>query len=91
MLHAIARHDPLTKRRPEENVELVTALRGMIATGMQPSEVNEHVLTAIRDERFYVFTHPQYEDGIRARCENLIAKRNPAPPTLSQAAPSVGS
>ena len=47
-------------------------------TGMDPAEVANRVLTAIREEQFYILTHDEYDGTIRARMEAILARRNPS-------------
>ena len=54
-------------------------LRGMIESGMDASEAADHVLAAIREDRFWIRTHPEMESGVVARCEAIAAG---APPPL---------
>jgi NAD(P)-dependent dehydrogenase (short-subunit alcohol dehydrogenase family) len=49
------------------------ALRQLIETGMEPSAVVGHVVDAIRAGRFYVLTHPEMNEGIRRRAEEVLA------------------
>lgn len=54
--------------------------RGMVAAGLPPARVAELVLDAIRDERFYVLTHPEFTPVVRQRMEALLDGRNPSFP-----------
>jgi len=47
------------------------------AVAMAPAAVAGQVFAAIRDERFYVLTHPIFDSWIRARMEDIIHHRNP--------------
>ena len=51
-----------------------------IDAGMDPALVAEHVFAALREGRFYIYTHP-WDDAhmakIGQRCENLLAGSNP--------------
>ena len=40
--------------------DLEPVIRSLIAAGMPPAEVAQHVLRAIEEERFYVLTHPDF-------------------------------
>jgi NAD(P)-dependent dehydrogenase (short-subunit alcohol dehydrogenase family) len=51
--------------------------RQQIAGGIKPSEVAEMVLEAIRDDRFYVLTHPRFKKLIRLRMENILDGTTP--------------
>jgi len=41
--------------------------------GMDPNEVGEKVLSAIRMNRLYIMTHPEFAGEIRRRSEALLA------------------
>ena len=54
-------------------------LKSMLQSGLQPSEVATKVLDAIREERFYILTHPEMTPIIQHRMEDIVEGRNPAP------------
>jgi NAD(P)-dependent dehydrogenase (short-subunit alcohol dehydrogenase family) len=65
--------------RPEA-VEYIERLGDAVRLrGGAPVEVAEQVLQAIREERFYVLPHPEYDDLIRSRTEAILARGNPPP------------
>jgi NAD(P)-dependent dehydrogenase (short-subunit alcohol dehydrogenase family) len=45
--------------------------------GLSPRVVGDHVLAAIRDERFYILTHPEYQPLIEQRMKDLLTGSNP--------------
>jgi NAD(P)-dependent dehydrogenase (short-subunit alcohol dehydrogenase family) len=47
------------------------------AGGLDPAQVAGQVLDAIREQRFWVFTHPETLDLFRARSDSILASRNP--------------
>ncbi len=51
--------------------------RQQVAAGLKPSEVAEMVLEAVRDDRFYIVTHPRFKKLIRLRMENILEGRTP--------------
>jgi short-subunit dehydrogenase len=51
--------------------------RQQVAAGIKPAEVAEMVLEAVRDDRFYILTHPRYKKLIRVRMENILEGRTP--------------
>jgi NAD(P)-dependent dehydrogenase (short-subunit alcohol dehydrogenase family) len=61
----------------EASQALLGAFQSVVASGIAPSVVAERVLEAIREERFYVFPHPEMLVAVRARMETLLAQRNP--------------
>lgn len=61
-----------------------SALREVVASGMDPGEVADHVVRAIRANRFYVLPHHD-EDHlalVRQRTADIIEENSPAPPTI---------
>lgn len=48
-----------------------------IAAGIAPDEVAEKVVRAIRDERFYVFTHPKLKGAIKRRMDEILEDSTP--------------
>jgi hypothetical protein len=52
-------------------------MRQAIQAGMPPSQVADIVFKAIRDEKFYILTHPQWKEAIRSRMEDILQERNP--------------
>jgi NAD(P)-dependent dehydrogenase (short-subunit alcohol dehydrogenase family) len=54
-------------------------LGNLIASGRPPSEVASRVLEAIREERFYILTHPEMTSMVEHRMEDIVEGRNPAP------------
>jgi len=56
-------------------------VRQLLATGLPPARVAGLVVDAIRAERFYILTHPEWKGMIRTRMEDILEDR---PPTLVQ-------
>ena len=53
-------------------------------------EAADVVFQAMREERFYILTHPQYNTTVRARLDDILERRNPTNPwavLLGQEAP----
>ena len=49
-----------------------------IASGIAPSEVAEHVVRAIRAEKFYILTHPKLKGAIKRRMDEILEERSPS-------------
>jgi len=47
---------------------------------IEPKQLSDFVFKAIRDERFYILTHPEYNETIRVRHEDILKGRNPTNP-----------
>jgi len=58
----------------------------MFKKSLSPRVVGEQVLQAIREERFYVLTHPRFKPMIEHRMNTILAGENPSP--LSATRPS---
>lgn len=48
------------------------------------AEVAKMTFDAIRDDRFYIASHPQALDGVRQRADDIVALRNPTDPFLAR-------
>lgn len=50
---------------------------------LSPDEVADTVFAAIQDEKFYILTHPEFNEMVRRRMENIIQGQNPPLAPLS--------
>ena len=53
------------------------AAKYLIMTGRAIDESGPVVFKAIEDDQLYIITHEHYDKYIQARCENMLARRNP--------------
>jgi len=60
-----------------EITEWIEMIREVFKNGMPPLEVAKHVFNAIREEKFYIFTHPDLKEHIQKRFDNIMNERNP--------------
>jgi NAD(P)-dependent dehydrogenase (short-subunit alcohol dehydrogenase family) len=51
--------------------------RRAVAAGLTPQQVADQVFDAIRDEKFYIITHPEFKDAVRTRMQEILDERNP--------------
>lgn len=65
--------DP-AKVRGADVQELV---RAAVARGMAPAEVAEQVFAAVRDETFYILTHPELRKLVQHRFDDVLQNRTP--------------
>jgi NAD(P)-dependent dehydrogenase (short-subunit alcohol dehydrogenase family) len=56
------------------------AFHALMAAAMPPSRVADMVFDAIRQEQFYILTHPDWTELIRLRTDRLLAMENPEDP-----------
>jgi hypothetical protein len=59
------------------DVEEEQRLREALEAAMAPETVADLVLEAVREERFYILTHPERNWQIRNRMEDILLERNP--------------
>jgi len=83
-IHEADRNRPAElESRDEANVQMAEMGREMIgsliASGIPPSDVADQVLDAIREETFYILTHPDLKPMIRRRMEDVLDGRYPTP------------
>ncbi len=57
-----------------------TAQERFMAAGMPADEVGDMVFDAIRENRFYIFTHPELKKGVKNRLEDILNDRPPRIP-----------
>jgi NAD(P)-dependent dehydrogenase (short-subunit alcohol dehydrogenase family) len=58
-------------------------MREAVAAGKQPHEIAEILLNGIRNNDFYILTHPEQEESrVRSRAELIISRAPPAPSRL---------
>ena len=62
---------------PAQMAAMEQAFRAALAAGMAPDQVAHAVFEAVRDERFYIVTHQETRDRVRAKMEDVIEGRNP--------------
>jgi NAD(P)-dependent dehydrogenase (short-subunit alcohol dehydrogenase family) len=51
---------------------------GQLEKGLRPRAVGDQVLSAIREERFYILTHPDWNYMIEHRVKTILDGRNPS-------------
>jgi NAD(P)-dependent dehydrogenase (short-subunit alcohol dehydrogenase family) len=61
---------------PEMSIMLNVG-RQLVQAGMAPSQVADMVFDAIREERFYIFTHPTTKQLVQVRMEDILQERMP--------------
>ena len=54
-------------------------LRQVVAAGMPCENVADCVADAVKNNRFYILTHPDLKDPIRTRMEDILEGRTPSP------------
>jgi len=57
--------------------EFAAMVRGLIEQGASPESIADKVFDAIKAERFWILTHPEFDAAIRDRVEGMLQGRNP--------------
>jgi hypothetical protein len=56
-------------------------LRKAVSSGkVSADQVAQAVVTAVKEERFYILTHPRIKGAIQARMEDILEERAPRNP-----------
>jgi NAD(P)-dependent dehydrogenase (short-subunit alcohol dehydrogenase family) len=55
----------------------VGLIRELETEGIPPARIADHVVAAIRADKFYIFPHSGTKEAIRARMEGILEERNP--------------
>ena len=76
---AVRRSRPQQVRTTPEGEIRRKQVESLLAAGLAPTKVGELVLRAIREERFWILTHPEWKSSIRHRLENVLEERDPTP------------
>ncbi len=71
------RNEPGQDTRSPQMQAMEQAFRHLLATGLTPEQVADHVFNAIRDEKFYIITHPETKERVRTRMEDILNEREP--------------
>ena len=77
---------------PERDVEGAEELRGviqgMVDAGISPAAVADRVIDAVRTDTFYILTHPELNEAIETRTQDILQGRPPSRPTSPEHRPS---
>ena len=71
--------EPDPDPRREQISEMV---HNFLKNGKSPAEIADQVITAIRDDKLYIITHPEMDGIIKTRFDNILARQNPVPRIL---------
>jgi len=68
---------PQEQQMSPEMSTMLNVGRQLVQAGMAPSQVADMVFDAIREERFYIFTHPTTKQLVQVRMEDILQERMP--------------
>jgi len=70
---------PVKGSMRREDLEAYRRMEAALEAGMSIEELADHVFRAIREEQFYVLSHPEHMAEIQERMENILQQKNPSP------------
>jgi short-subunit dehydrogenase len=68
---------PIELRNPPNYKTDNRQYQKIIEEGMLPKQVADYVFNAIKENKFYIFTHPEFKKGMQIRMEDILQERNP--------------
>lgn len=71
-------NEPVSEAMSPELEAIVQDMRRAAQAGMAPQQVADSVFEAIREEQFYILTHPEFTPYIQRRMEDILQQHNPA-------------
>lgn len=80
IFHSERNRDDGIEEGPKSVAVMGMLREALAAGGIQPADVADHIVSAIKEDRFWVFTHPETAARARVRYEDIEAKRNPTSP-----------
>ncbi len=70
-----------TRQKSAADLALDASLKKAVQSGkLTAADVAQKVYEAVRDERFYILTHPKIKASIQWRMEDILQERNPTNP-----------
>ena len=75
---AVRHSRPEVRTTPDSEIRR-KQVEHLLASGLAPRKVGDLVLAAIRENRFWILTHPEWKGAIRHRLENVLEERAPRP------------
>ena len=62
---------------PSASFGFYNAMKHVVEEGTAPEEIVEAMITAVRENRFWILTHPHLDRGIRERFESMLSRTDP--------------
>jgi short-subunit dehydrogenase len=71
------------EREREGAEDMRGAIQQMVDGGIAASTVAERVIDAVRTNTFYILTHPELDEAIRTRYDDIAGGRSPSPTIIA--------
>lgn len=62
---------------PSASFGFYDALKRVVSEGTAPEEIASAVVNAVRENQFWILTHPHLDAGVRERFESMLSRTNP--------------
>jgi NAD(P)-dependent dehydrogenase (short-subunit alcohol dehydrogenase family) len=62
---------------PAASFGFYDALKQVVQEGTPPEEIVDAMVNAVRENQFWILTHPHLDKGIRERFESMLSRTNP--------------
>ena len=72
-----------TRPRVAGAAELRGAVQNMVDGGIAPAAVADRVIDAVRTDTFYILTHPELDDAVATRFDDILQRRSPGPTLIA--------
>jgi NAD(P)-dependent dehydrogenase (short-subunit alcohol dehydrogenase family) len=66
------------ERDPATAAERISFIQAMVDAGIDPGTVADRVFDAVRDDTFYILTHPELKPALALRHEDILEGRPPS-------------
>ena len=70
-------------REAPGTAELRGAVQNMVAGGIAPATVADRVIDAVRTNTFYILTHPELDEALTTRFDDILQRRLPSPTLIA--------
>jgi NAD(P)-dependent dehydrogenase (short-subunit alcohol dehydrogenase family) len=72
--------NPPVEKSPEQAAKEAMLRKAVRSGRLSPDDIGAAVLAAVKEDRFYILTHPKISGAIRARMEDILEGRQPRNP-----------
>jgi NAD(P)-dependent dehydrogenase (short-subunit alcohol dehydrogenase family) len=83
-----ALHDPGARPTKSQLIAQANSEKAVTSGKVSAADVAGYVFDALRENRFYIYSHPKALRGVQYRMEDILALRNPSDPYLDR--PEIG-
>ncbi len=65
-------------RQAEGGPDVRAVIQAMVDSGIPTASVGDAVLDAVRNDTFYILTHPELDEAVRTRFDDILGRRPPS-------------